>query len=173
MKRPKIEKGLRALLAAIMLGATLSAQAAVVTVDATHPYQDVGFISGTGGVTNAFDIALAGSYQAKLTDFKFPDAFQTLQLIVTSATDEYGRITEPGSFSFDATPGRYYVSVMGKAHPPFDLGLYGVWIGAAAVQPPVAPVAIPAAGLLMLSALGVLAVIRRRGGELGSGPLAA
>lgn len=159
--------GIQALMVVVAaMLAPVMASAAVISIDDTHNYEDVGFLSGTAGVTNAFDVALAGSYRATLTDFKFPDAFQALQLIVTSSTQEYGRITSPGSFLFDATPGRYYVSVTGDAGDAFDLGLYGVWIGAALDAPP-APVALPEAGLLMASALGLLTLmrLRRRGGD--------
>jgi hypothetical protein len=147
-----------------------SAQADMVEVGADSSYQDVGFISGVDRSSNAFDIVLAGTYRATLTDFVFPEAFQALQLIVTSATQEFGRIEGTGSFVFDADPGRYFVSLFGQAGGIFDLGLYGVDISVANV----APVPLPPAALLLLSALGALAAVRkRREGEHADGEKAA
>jgi hypothetical protein len=168
MKKKGLVGGLGASILAITIfcGAP-SARAATVSVDAAHDYQDVGFIIGTQGITNAFDVALAGTYEATLTDFSFPDAFQAVQLIVTSATHELNRITGPGHFLFDAAPGRYYVSLMGRAGNDFELSLYGVRI-AAAGEPP-APVPIPGASWLMISSIALLSFLgwRRRVREQG------
>lgn len=135
-----------------------SVKADMVEVGGEVSYQDVGFISGISSSSQAFEIVTAGVYRATLTDFVFPEAFQTLQLIVTSATQEYGRIDGSGSFLFDVDPGRYFVSLFGQAGGVFDLGLYGVDISAANV----APVPLPPAALLLLSALGALAATRAR-----------
>jgi hypothetical protein len=132
------------------------AQAAVVTVDAANPYQDVGLVSGFSGTLNPFDIGAAGTYQVRLTDFAFPaDPFDTLRLIITSATEEYARLDGPGSFLFVADPGHYFVSLVWGTAGDFDMGLYGVEIAASVVP-------VPSSVIMLMSAIGVLAFLRFR-----------
>ena len=173
--REKVAAAAAALLI-IAVGMGSAARADIVTIDADNSYQDVGFIEGSGHLSHlsqSLDIVLAGTYQATLKDFSFPEPFQTIQLVVTSATHEYGRLTSSGSFLFDADPGRYFVSLIGQAGAAFDLGLYGIEI---AYVSGIAPVPLPPAALLLLSALGVLAM-RARGRRQAQGgdavPLAA
>lgn len=159
----KIRAKVAAAAAALLItmgGMGSAARADIVTIDAGNPYQDVGFIEGIGYVSRPFEVALAGTYQATLKDFSFPEPFQVIELIVTSATHEYGRLTSSDSFFFSVDPGRYFVSLMGQAGTAFDLGLYGIEI---AYVSNVAPVPLPPAALLLLSALGVLGMR-----ELGS-----
>lgn len=137
---------------AMLLGGP--AQAAVVTVDASNSYQDVGLGFGVSGTVNPFDVGTAGAYQVNLTDFAFPtDSFESLRLIITSATGEYGRLDAPGSFLFNANPGHYFVSLAWDTAGGFDMGLYGVEIAQA--------VPVPSSALLLLSALGLLVWSRR------------
>lgn len=153
--RAKLATAAAALL--ITMGMMASgAQAHTVTIDEGNPYQDVGFV-GKKGITetNVFEIALAGTYQATLTDFHFPEPFDVIQLIVTSATEEYGRLTAPGTFFFNADPGRYFLSLWGETGSDFKLGLYGIEI---AYVSNVAPVPLPPAALLLVSALGLLSM---------------
>jgi hypothetical protein len=143
--------GLAAGLVMLLGGA---AQAAVVTVDASNSYQDVGLGFGVSGKVDPFDIGAAGAYQVSLADFAFPaDTFESLRLIITSATAEYGRLDGPGSFLFNADPGHYFVSLAWDTAGGFDMGLYGVEIAQA--------VPIPSSALLLLSALGLLVWSRR------------
>lgn len=146
----------------LLLGAQLQAQAAAVTVDAANSYQDVGLVSGFSGAVNPFDIGAAGTYEVRLTDFAFPaDPFDTLRLIVTSATEEYGRLDGPGSFLFTAGTGHYFLSLVWDTGGDFDMGLYGVEIAASGIPASVVPV--PPALVLLMSAIGVLVFIRYRG----------
>lgn len=146
----------------IAMGVMAGAQAHTVTIDEGNPYQDVGFVGKKGiAETNVFEIALAGTYQATLTDFHFPEPFDVIQLIVTSATQEYGHLDAPGTFFFNADPGRYFLSLWGETGSDFKLGLYGIEI---AYVSNVAPVPLPPAALLLVSALGMLGLraFRRR-----------
>lgn len=159
--RARLATAAAALLIAMGVMAS-GAQAHTVTIDEGNPYQDVGFVGKKGiAETDAFEIALAGTYQATLTDFHFPEPFDVIQLIVTSATEEYGRLTAPGTFFFNADPGRYFLSLWGETGSDFRLGLYGIEI---AYVSNVAPVPLPPAALLLVSALGMLGLraFRRR-----------
>lgn len=143
----------------LLLGGQLTAQAALVTVDASHTYQDVGLVSGFSGAVNPFDIGAAGTYRVQLTDFAFPaDPFETLRLIITSATAEYARLDSPGSFLFTAGPGHYFLSLVWDSGGAFDMGLYGVEIAASAAS--VVPV--PPTVFMLMSAIGVLVFLRYR-----------
>jgi len=144
----------------IMFGSLVPAQAAVVTVDASNSYQDVGLVSGRDGQVNPFNIGTAGSYEVRLTDFAFPaDPFATLRLIVTSATEEFGRLDAPGSFLFTADPGQYFVSLVWLTSiEGFDMGLYGVEISSSGIPASVVPV--PSSVIMLMSAIGVLAFLR-------------
>ena len=85
----------------VLLWSAGAADAAMVV------YDDTGFISGktVGYSSNEFTIENSGIYTATLKDFKFPDLFQNLGLIITAnGTDELGRINGPGSFNFAAAP---------------------------------------------------------------------
>jgi hypothetical protein len=133
----------------VLLWSAGAAQAAMVV------YDDTGFISGksVGYSSNEFTIGNSGVYTATLKDFKFPDLFQNLGLIITAnGTDELGRISGPGSFNFAAAPGIYTASLYGLAGGAMELGLYGV---------SVAPVALPPALVLLGSSLLVLVGLPR------------
>lgn len=154
----------------MLLWGAVTAQAATVTVDESNSYQDVGLVSGRSGEVNAFAIGAAGTYEVRLTDFSFPfDPFDTLKLIVTSATEEFGRLDAPGSFLFTADPGQYFVSLVWDSAGDFDMGLYGVQIAAAGIPASVVPV--PPSIVMLMSAIGLLAFLRyRRGQTAGAVP---
>jgi len=147
----------------VLLWSAGAADAAMVV------YDDTGFISGktAGYSSNEFTIENSGIYTATLKDFKFPDLFQNLGLIITAnGTDELGRINGPGSFNFAAAPGMYTASLYGLAGGAMELGLYGV---------SVAPVALPPALVLLGSSLLVLVGLprMRKAGNLMEGGVAA
>lgn len=89
--------------------------------------------------------------EVTLTDFEFPEPFETLTLAITSSTALLGSTSGPGTFSFHAEPGTYFAHVVGDAGkmPGTDLemGAYGLLI---------TEVPIPAAALLFFSGLAVL-----------------
>ena len=120
--------------------------------------------------TDSFDISEAGVYIATLTDFNFPAPMIDTGMNVTTTTDSLGSLMAPGSFTFDATPGTYFVSFFGfadtltpaqlrRCFPPktqlgmYGLGMYGIDISA---------VPVPAAAWLFGSGLIGLAVVARR-----------
>jgi hypothetical protein len=111
-------------------------------------------------INDVFEITEAGSYLATLTDFGFPVPMVATGMDVTTSTDLLGKLTAPGSFIFDATPGNYFVSFFGFADvfsdklPDTRLGQYGIEI----TQIPVPP----AAWLFGSGLLGMIAISRRK-----------
>ena len=105
--------------------------------------------------TDMFEISEAGSYNATLTDFEFPAPMIATGMSVTTATDLLGSLLAPGSFNFDATPGKYFVSFFGFADVSApQLGQYGIEIS---------QVSVPAAIWLFGSGLlGMIGIARRK-----------
>ena len=104
--------------------------------------------------TDMFEISEAGSYKATLTDFEFPIPMLATGMSVTTATDLLGSLLAPGSFNFDATPGKYFVSFFGFANTSApQLGNYGIEIS---------QIPVPAAVWLFGSGLLGLCLISRR-----------
>lgn len=153
----------KVILAALtLLGASHIAQAATVV------YEDVSFFNGVGTQSDLFKISAAGTYQATLTDFKFPNTFTSnFGLLVGTSNAESGSTLGAGSFTFDATPGTYWANVYGVTDKPLNLGLFGVRIeqlsGAVA-----SPVPLPGGLLLLASALVAYAGIGRGGVQMPS-----
>ena len=105
--------------------------------------------------TDTFEIFEVGSYLATLTDFEFPVPMIATGMSVTTATESLGSLLAPGSFTFDAMPGEYFVSFFGFANVSApELGQYGIEIS---------QVPVPAAVWLFGSGLiGFVGVARRR-----------
>jgi hypothetical protein len=103
--------------------------------------------------TDPFEIFDAGSYMATLADFGFPASMTNTGMNVTTTTDSLGSLLAPGSFTFNATPGNYFVSFFGFADAPLQLGQYGIEIS---------QIPIPAAVWLFGSGLLGLSIISRR-----------
>ena len=105
--------------------------------------------------TDMFEISEAGSYKATLTDFEFPEPMISAGMSVVTATELLGSLLAPGSFTFDAMPGNYFVTFYGFADTSApQLGQYGIEIS---------QVPVPAAVWLFGSGLiGLVGVARRR-----------
>jgi hypothetical protein len=109
--------------------------------------------------TDMFEITDAGSYMATLTDFEFPVAMIDTGMNVTTATESLGSLLAPGSFTFDAAPGEYFVSFFGFADTftSTQLGQYGIEISQVSAVPVPAAVWLFGSGLL-----GLIGVARRK-----------
>lgn len=139
-----------AALAAMLCCGALSAQAAMVV------YEDVDFIKGTDAHSESFTIKQAGTYQATLSDFKFPNNFSQLDLLVsTSVAPEVGKVDGPGTFTFLANPGTYWASVAGVTDKPLDIGLYGIRIEQVSVSPVPLPTSLVMLGSALVAFIGV------------------
>jgi hypothetical protein len=89
-----------------------------------------------------------------LTDFEFPEPMAQSGMAVTTATELLGSLNAPGSFTFDATPGDYFVSFFGEAGASTSYGMYGIEIS---------QVPLPAAVWLFGSGLiGLIGISRRK-----------
>ena len=92
-------------------------------------YEKVELFQTETSFTDTFEIFDAGSYLATLTDFEFPVPMIATSMSVTTTIGSLGSLLAPGSFTFDATPGNYFVSFFGLADllTP-QLGQYGIEI---------------------------------------------
>ena len=104
--------------------------------------------------TEQFEISEAGSYMATLTNFDFPASMIDTGMSVVTTTQLLGSLIAPGSFNFNATPGKYSVGFFGIADPDTDsqFGQYGIEIS---------QIPIPAAVWLFASGLLGLVVVSR------------
>lgn len=121
----------------------------------TVVYDKVELFQTEAFFTDIFNISEAGSYKATLTDFEFPMPMVATGMSVTTATDLLGSLLAPGSFNFDAMPGKYFVSFFGFADTAApQLGQYGIEI---------TQVSVPAAVWLFGSGLlGMIGIARRK-----------
>ena len=180
MRRNKVKGRIAAAVSvAMLLGLASRADAAMVA------YQDTGFVHGSQVSYSSaeFTIADAGTYQATLKDFIFPEPLDKLGLIITTGgTQELGRIDlgpndKVGSFTFHADPGTYDASFYGLAGPALQLGLYGVrvaldtQVGGTSGTP--APVPLPPSLVLLGTAVLAFSLAGRRRPGVGAGPAAA
>jgi len=120
----------------------------------TVVYDKVELFQTEAFFTDMFEISEAGSYNVTLTDFEFPIPMLATGMSVTTATDLLGSLLAAGSFNFDATPGKYFVSFFGFANTSApQLGNYGIEIS---------QIPVPAAVWLFGSGLLGLYLISRR-----------
>ena len=120
----------------------------------TVVYETVDLFQTETFFIDTFTVIDAGSYRATLTDFEFLVPMVATDMIVTTTTDTLGRLRAPGSFTFDATPGDYFVSFFGEAGASTSYGMYGIEIS---------QVPLPAAVWLFGSGLiGLIGISRRK-----------
>lgn len=158
----KLGRGFKMAMAGLLLWAGVEGAQAAMTV-----YEDVGFLTTqlAHNTPESFSITTAGSYQARLVDFTFPESFKKLELSILGgspvALHEVARLTGPGELIFDATPGSYWAAVFGQTGAVLGIGLYGIQIESLTAAVPT-PVPLPAGVWLLGSVLGSLAVFYRR-----------
>jgi hypothetical protein len=104
-------------------------------------YEDTEAV-GTGFISQTIDVAATQSVDVALKDLAFPASFDALKVAVTRGADRVGEIVGTGQFSFDATPGKYFVNLL--ATPSTALG-YSTLGLTASVTPPVPTVTLTAA----------------------------
>ena len=89
-----------------------NALAASVTGDTI--YEKVDMFNNYIHFTDGFTINTRGVYEATLTDFKFPNAFKSSGMNITTSTDSLGKLLGPGTFTFEAGPGNYNISMFAE-----------------------------------------------------------
>ena len=80
--------------------------------------QDVN--SATGSLFNSQALVLTAnaSYDATLTDLKFPQSFASLGLVVSQGANVLGKIFGGGTFSFNGAPGTYQLTFVATPGTP-------------------------------------------------------
>jgi hypothetical protein len=120
----------------------------------TVVYEEVELFDTQTVLNDTFTVIDASPYMAILTDFEFPEPMAQSGMAVTTATELLGSLNAPGSFTFDATPGEYFVSFFGEAGASTSYGMYGIEIS---------QVPLPAAVWLFGSGLlGLIGIARRK-----------
>ncbi len=74
-------------------------------------YETAAIFNNETYFTDTFQVSQAGTYQATLTDFEFPNLLSSSGLNVTTSTGSLATLYGPGSVTFEANPGDYYVSL--------------------------------------------------------------
>lgn len=77
-------------------------------------YERSDIVVGFDTYKDPFHIQNAGVYEAKLTDFGFPNNFDYIGLMLTQGSTKLGVIEGSGSFTFDAEPGTYNAFFVGS-----------------------------------------------------------
>lgn len=81
---------------------------------------------GTAFIQRPISITTAGSYQVTAMDVGFPANFASLYVLVTQGPQQVGKILGGGTFSFDATPGNYFVNFFALPGGSDQAGTYGL-----------------------------------------------
>lgn len=87
--------------------------------------QGVGELFGTQQVT----VTTAGNYTVNVTDVGFPVVLTGLSAIATQGINRVGTVYTGGSFSFDATPGDYFINIIAQPGGTDNAGTYALSVG--------------------------------------------
>jgi hypothetical protein len=89
------------------------------------------------------EITQGGSYDLSLSDLGFPANFTELALAVTRGTNSVGSIFGGGKFSFTATPGTYFLNLIGRVNSSAKFAAYGLKVESTPPAPAVTLTASP------------------------------
>ncbi|HKE43990.1 MAG TPA: hypothetical protein VKB41_05575 [Steroidobacteraceae bacterium] len=107
----------------LLIAATLASPASLAQV----LLEDVTTLSkSTSTFEGTFDIAAAGSYQVRLSDFGVPANLASVRLIVTRGLGTVASLDAPGTTTLNASVGRYEVHVVGTPDAAQSFGTFGV-----------------------------------------------
>jgi hypothetical protein len=111
---------------------------------------------GTSLKQGALTFDVAGTLSIRLEDLGFPDPLESLSLLVTDLDGISERLDGSGRLSLTLdSPAKLFFAVFAESDSKFSPGMYYVTAS-------FTPVPLPAAGWLLLSALGGLGLLRRR-----------
>jgi hypothetical protein len=94
-------------------------------------YDKTQSVSTTAGAlldSQSLTLGINGSFNASLTDLKFPAAFDSLALVVSRGSEVLGKIYGGGTFTFSGTPGSYQLTFVASPAANQDVGFYAVSI---------------------------------------------
>jgi hypothetical protein len=114
---------------------------------------------GTSLTVNSLAATGAGSVTVRLTDIQWPQALQSVSVLVTDLDGIWRKIdgpTDPNGLIFNLNgAANLFVAVFARSQDKYSPGVYHL-------QASFAPVPLPAAAWLLLSGLGGLAAFRRK-----------
>jgi hypothetical protein len=114
---------------------------------------------GSGMSVSALSVSGRGSVSVTLADITWPEALGSLDLLVTDLNGLWRRLEGAGDLLIDVNgPTQLFAAVFATSASPGMPGLYNL----RANFSPTAPVPLPAAVWLLLSAIGGLAAFKRK-----------
>lgn len=113
------------------------------------------FVWGTDLNVNTLSLPSAGTVSIKLQDFAWPEALETMTLLVTDLHGIWERLDGSGSLTVDVTGATKLFTAVFARSSADSLGLYNL-------NASFTPVPLPAAAWLLLSGLGGLGLFRRK-----------
>jgi hypothetical protein len=99
-----------------------SGASAQLVYDKTQPVNAAGSLLNSETLT----VATAGSFDAALTDLKFPAAFDSLAVVISRGSEVLGKVFGGGTVSFAGTPGEYQLTFVASPSAKQLFGLYSV-----------------------------------------------
>lgn len=93
-------------------------------------YDKVQAVSSTSALYDiqTLTVGVSGTFDASLSDLKFPEQFGNLSLVVSRGSEVLGKIYGGGTFSFSASPGQYQMTFVASPDATKNqlYGLYAV-----------------------------------------------
>jgi PEP-CTERM motif-containing protein len=161
----RVRMGIQDILRTMVCVAGLAA-ASIQSASASQVlYDGIGFLTGQQSFTDSFAVSGPGTLTVTLSDFAWPVALSSLDLVMSSSQGLLGPEMGAGTANFNvAAGGNVFAQWFGTAQGPLDAGVYGLKVQ----WTPIAPVPLPTSIALLLSGLGLLAWQRRARDGMGS-----